>query len=146
MKQYLITAFRHLWKSKLFTALNIFGLAISISACWVIFRIVDYEFSYDRGLPNQKKIYRVVTGFIFDEKESYNGGVSAPIYQGVREQIDGLDYVVPVLGKYMAAVEINQPNQKPAVFEDQQNIVATDISYFNMLHYQWLAGNRSIAL
>ena len=146
MKNYITTAIRHLWSSRLFTTLNVFGLAVSISACWVIFRIVDYEFSYDRGLPNKAKIYRVVTGFIFDEKESYNSGVSAPLYQGVREQIDGLDYVVPVLGKNGHAVKIDHPNQKPNVIEDQENIVATDISYFNMLHYRWLAGNKLTAL
>ncbi|RYY28930.1 MAG: FtsX-like permease family protein [Sphingobacteriaceae bacterium] len=146
MKQYFTTAIRHLWSSRLFTALNVFGLAVSISACWVIFRIVDYEFSYDRELPNQKKIYRVISGFIFDEKESYNGGVSAPLYQGVREQISGLEYVVPVLGKYMAAVAINHPNQKSTIIEDQQDIVATDVSYFNMLPYRWLAGNKLSAL
>ncbi|RYE21614.1 MAG: FtsX-like permease family protein, partial [Sphingobacteriaceae bacterium] len=130
----------------LFTSLNIFGLAISISACWVIFRIVDYEFSYDRNLPNKNAIYRVITGYVFDEKESYNGGVSAPLYQGVREQIAGLNYVVPVLGKHIAAVVIDQPNQKPTLIEDQEDIMATDVSYFNMLHYQWLAGNQSTAL
>ena len=146
MKQYFTNSFRHLWKNRLFTALNIFGLAVSISACWVIFRIVDYEFSYDRGLPNQKKIYRVVSGFIFDEKESYNGGVSAPLYQGVREQIDGLDYVVPVLGKYITAVEISHPSQKPTIIEEQENIVATDAAYFDMLSYQWLLGSKSTAL
>ncbi|RYY18629.1 MAG: ABC transporter permease, partial [Sphingobacteriaceae bacterium] len=146
MKQYLTTAIRHLWSSRLFTSLNIFGLAVSISACWVIFRIVDYEFSYDRGLLNKNSIYRVVTGYVFDEKESYNGGVSAPLYQGVREQVNGLEYVVPVLGKYMAAVAINHPNQKPTIIEDQENIVATDVSYFNLLNYKWLAGSKSTAL
>jgi len=29
----------------LFTFLNIIGLAIGISACWIVFRIVNYEFS-----------------------------------------------------------------------------------------------------
>jgi len=146
IKKYTATAIRHLWKSKLFTALNIFGLALSISACWVIFRIVDYEFSYDRGLPNNKNIYRVVTGFIFDEKESYNGGVSAPLYQGVREQIGGLKYVVPVFGKGVNAVEINNTAGKPTIIDEPKNIVATDAAYFNMLPYRWLAGNKSKAL
>src|SRR5580698_386163 len=95
-KKYFITTVRHLWRYRLFTALNIFGMAISISACWIIFRIVEYEFSYDRGIPGKEKIYRVITGFVFDEKESYNGGVSAPIYQGVRKQVNGLEFVVPV--------------------------------------------------
>ena len=74
IKKYLRTTFRHLWRKRLFTALNIFGLAIGISVCWGIYRIVSYEYSYDKNLVQNEKIYRVVSGFVFDEKESYNGG------------------------------------------------------------------------
>lgn len=146
IKKYFITTLRHLWRHRLFTSLNIFGLALSISACWIIFRIVDYEFSYDRNLPDKEKIYRVVTGFVFDEKESYNGGVSAPIYQGVRQQVSGLDYAVPVLGKWVNAVEVNSATGKSLIIEDPSGIVATDSTYFTMLPYHWIVGNKSTAL
>jgi putative ABC transport system permease protein len=146
MKRHITNTLRQLWNRRLFTTLNVFGLAISISACWVIFRIVDYEFSYDRRLPNQNNIYRVVSGFIFDEKESYNGGVSAPMYQGVRQQITGLDYAVPVFGKWVSAVEISRGPGKPVTVDEPADIVATDVSYFKMIPYRWVAGNKLTAL
>jgi putative ABC transport system permease protein len=145
LKKQFSTTLRYLWRHRLFTALNIAGLAVSISASWIIFRIVDYEFSYDRGLPNKENIYRVVTGFVFDEKESYNGGVSAPVYQGVRQQISGLDYAVPVLGKWVNAVEVNTTTGKPLIVDDPSGIVATDSTYFTMVPYHWILGNRSTA-
>lgn len=145
-KIHFTTALRHLWRHRLFTSLNIFGLAISICACWTIYRIVDYEFSYDRTLPNKENIYRVVTGFVFDENQSYNGGVSKPLYQGIRSQINGLDYVVPVFGKWITRVEVDNPIGKPLTIEDQTDVVATDSTYFTMLHYHWLAGNKSKSL
>jgi putative ABC transport system permease protein len=145
LKRYFTTTLRYLWRHRLFTALNIAGLAVSISAAWIIFRIVAYEFSYDKGLPNKDKIYRVVTGFIFDEKESYNGGVSAPLYQGVREQVRDLDYAVPVLGKSVTAVEVNAANGKPLIVEDPTGVVATDSTYFSMVPYHWVLGNKSTA-
>ncbi|HSV09922.1 MAG TPA: hypothetical protein VLI68_04085 [Hanamia sp.] len=43
------TGFHHLWRHRLFTILNIFGLAISISVVWIIYGIVSYEFSYDKA-------------------------------------------------------------------------------------------------
>jgi putative ABC transport system permease protein len=76
-KKYLAGAVRHLRRNPLFTTLNITGLAVGISACWVIYRLVAYEFSYDKHLPDRQHIYRVVSGFIFDEKSSYNGGFKA---------------------------------------------------------------------
>src|SRR5271170_7629079 len=104
MKRQLNTLLRLLWRHRLFTALNVIGLAIGISACWIIFRMVNYEFSYDSGLAGRDKIYRVVSGFKFDEKQSYNGGVSAPIYQGLRLQATGLENVVPVFSQSVDAV------------------------------------------
>lgn len=141
------SAFRHLWRHRLFTILNILGLALSISTCWIIYRIVSYEFSYDSKLPNKENIYRVVSGFKFDEKnESYNGGASKPLYQGIRSEVSGLKYAVPVFGQWVNAVEVNSTNSKPAIIEEPENIVATDSTYFAMLPYQWLAGSRATAL
>ena len=52
---------RHLWRQRLFTSLNILGLAIGISACWIIYRIVSHELSYDKNLPGKENIYKVVS-------------------------------------------------------------------------------------
>ena len=142
-KKYLVTTFRHLRKKSLFTALNIFGLAIGISVCWVIYRMVDYEYSYNKGVANHEKIYRVVTGFIFDEKESYNGGASKPLYQGVREKLQGLEHVVPVFENSFLSVEVDDANRVPQRFDDQDRVALVDSSYFNMLEYKWLSGSKS---
>jgi putative ABC transport system permease protein len=145
IRRYFSSTFRYLWKNRLFTILNIAGLAVSISATWIIFRIVTYEFSYDKSLPNKEKIYRVITSFVSDDKESFNGGVSAPLYQGVRQQATGVAYVVPVLGKWLSAVEVNSETGKPLVIDDPAGIVATDSSYFSMIPYRWIMGNKSTA-
>ncbi|HEX2845675.1 MAG TPA: ABC transporter permease [Chitinophagaceae bacterium] len=139
------TLFRRLGRYRLFTVLNVLGLAIGISACWIIYSIVSYEFSFDKKLPDRERTYRLVTGFIFDEKESYNGGVSAPLYQGIREQVNGLNRVVPVYGKWVNTIKIERPGTEPLVVDDPKNIVATDSSYFGMVPYTWLAGNKTTA-
>ncbi len=139
------TTFRYLWRQRLFTALNIFGLAVSISACWIIYRIANYEFSYEQNLPNKENIYRVLSGFVFDDKEQYNGGVAKPMYQAVREQIGGIDYAVPLYGASLKAVQVNYRNAKPLMVDEPEDVAATDATYFTMLPYRWLAGNKSTA-
>jgi len=146
IKKYFTTTLRYLWRHRLFTALNIFGLAIGISACWIIFRIVNYEFSYDKAVADKENIYRVISGFVFDGKEEYNGGVSAPMYQGIRQEISGLDKVVPVFGQWLKTVEIKNTAGKPLIVDDPTDIVATDSTYFNLLPYRWIAGNKSTSL
>ncbi|WP_257666693.1 ABC transporter permease [Parapedobacter tibetensis] len=146
IKNYFITTFRHLWRNKLFTALNILGLAIGISACWVVYRVVDYEFSFENKLPDKENTYRLITGRIFDERESAYGGVSAPIYQGIREQVTGVGRVVPVFRQHrFLTVRIPQETGNAVLVEEPQEIVSTDSSYFGMVHYTWLAGNKVTA-
>src|SRR5690606_11547382 len=83
--------FRHLWHKRLFTILNIFGLGIGISACWMIFQIASHEFSYDRDLPGLEQTYRVVTQLTCNGQTAYNAGAAAPLYQGTREELTGWD-------------------------------------------------------
>ena len=145
-KQYLAGAVRHLRRNPLFTALNIAGLAVGISACWVIYRLTDYEFSWERRLPDKQHIYRVISGILFDEKPTYNGGVSAPLYQALRKEAIGLKRVVPVLTIWPRAVQTNPADGKPVTIEDQEGFATTDAVYFSMVPYRWLAGQGSMSL
>ncbi|MGV3761458.1 ABC transporter permease [Parapedobacter sp.] len=146
IKNYIKTTFRHLWRNRLFTGLNIFGLAIGISACWIIYRIIDHEFSYDAGLPNSERIFKVISSFNRDGKQSAIGGVSAPLPQGIVDEISGVDYVVPAFRRWAYHAEIKRENQPPFVKEEPEGIVATNATYFEMLPYRWLAGDKRTAL
>jgi len=143
IKNYLRTSLRHLWRKRLFTILNVLGLSIGISSCWIIHRIIQHEFSYDAQIPHQERIYKVVSAFASDDKM---GGVSAPLYQGIREEIPGLDHVVPLFYQWINAVEIKREAKVDFIKEDPQQIAATDGAYFEMLPYIWLAGSKASAL
>src|SRR5690606_41852258 len=126
IKNYIKTTLRHLWRSRLFTGLNILGLAIGISACWIIFRIVDHEFSYDAGLPNSERIFKVISAFDRDGKQSAIGGVSVPLPQGIAEEITGVDHVVPAFRQWAYHTEVKRENQPAFVKEEPEGIVATN--------------------
>ena len=46
-KNYFKIAFRNLWRHKAFSFINIMGLAVGMSACFLIFLYVRFETSYD---------------------------------------------------------------------------------------------------
>lgn len=52
-------AYRSLVKNKIFTLLNILGLAIGMAACFFIFQYVHFERCYESYNPNANNIYRV---------------------------------------------------------------------------------------
>jgi len=56
-------AYRNLLKNKVFSMVNIFGLAIGMAACFFIFAYVHFESSYDRWHRHAADLYRVNISF-----------------------------------------------------------------------------------
>jgi len=141
---------RHLKRNSLFTFLNILGLTIGISSCWVIFKFVNYELSYEKDIQDKENIYRIVSKLKFEDDEAtWSGGVSRPIYFALRDEVSSLDRAVAVFKFYTESVIIpgdgNEPNRIEELSFDNQ-IVQTEDSYFDMVSYTWLAGNKKGAL
>src|SRR5262245_26883690 len=90
-KNYLIVAFRNFWRKKVFSVINIAGLAIGISAALVIYLIVHYEFSYEKFQRDRGRVYRVVTNMHFPDQDFKNSGVPGPLPPLVRSDIPGIE-------------------------------------------------------
>jgi putative ABC transport system permease protein len=63
LRNYFTIAYRNLIKNKIYTLINIFGLAIGMAACFFIFQYVHFESSYDTFNKNLANIYRVNISF-----------------------------------------------------------------------------------
>jgi len=61
LASYIKTSGRSIMRSKLFSGINIIGLAVSMSIGLLVIAIVSDLFSYDSGLQDKDRIYRVVT-------------------------------------------------------------------------------------
>lgn len=60
IKSYLQAASRFLFKRRGFTAINILGLSIGITACLLISWYVRYHNAYDSQIPDSGRVYRVL--------------------------------------------------------------------------------------
>lgn len=56
---YLLSAFRNIYKSRVFSVLNLLGLSVGIAACLLLLQYVFYEHSYDEFHEQSENIYRV---------------------------------------------------------------------------------------
>ena len=70
LKNFFKIAYRNLWRSKGFSAINIFGLAIGMAAAMLIFIWIQNELSYDRFHSNRATLYEAWNREVFDEKLS----------------------------------------------------------------------------
>lgn len=59
LKSYLKIALRNLWKNKIFTVINIAGLALGMACALLIIFHVRQELSYDKGFSKADRIFRV---------------------------------------------------------------------------------------
>lgn len=137
---------RQLWRRRLFTGLNILGLAIGISACWIIFRIVNYEFSFDKSHPEGQHIYQVVRRNLFDNKESGFAGAPLPLAPYITETLEHLAEVAPVYERYYETVTIQHHKKEPTRIDGPSHVVSTVPAYFDLVPYIWLAGNKEYAI
>ncbi len=129
------TTLRYLWKNRLFTLLNVFGLAVGISACWLIFVIVDYESRFNKKIPDGDRVFQIT---------SYVAGVPRPIVEFVEQDIPGVELVVPIHVRSMLSGKGGVQNV-PFIDEPKKQI-ATTSGYFDLVPYRWLSGNKSTAL
>ena len=83
LKNYFIIAIRTLWRSKVFSLINIFGLSLGIAACLFLLEYIAFENSYDNFHSKRDRIYRVTTNYIrnheliFDVADNFSGVGSA---------------------------------------------------------------------
>ncbi|MDX2443604.1 MAG: ABC transporter permease [Bacteroidales bacterium] len=56
---YIQSAFRNIFKNKIFSILNLISLSVGIAACLLLFQYVFYENSFDKFHENSENIYRI---------------------------------------------------------------------------------------
>lgn len=143
INHHLKATLRYLWRNRLFTGLNILGLAIGISASWIIFRMVSFEFSYDRLQPDRERVFQVT----FQSKTDDGRGGAMPFVPKAAlptllHDISGIEHVAPLYYRNFSRVKVFNGLVKDGVTEQ----VATLSGYFKIIEYKWLAGKPEQAL
>ncbi|MEO5592632.1 MAG: ABC transporter permease [Chitinophagaceae bacterium] len=148
-KNYFTTAFRNFWRNKIFSLINVFGLAIGISSALVIFLIVHYEFSFDKFEKDSGRIYRVVMDAKNNGNDIHGAALPAPLSGAVANEMTGIEATVPVMsfqGDGTVKVSVTRDSANPVVYKNQPAVIFTSPQYFQLLPFTWLAGTRQSSL
>ncbi|MEC3879701.1 FtsX-like permease family protein [Parapedobacter sp. 10938] len=135
VKTHFKTTLRYLWRNRLFTALHILGLAVGISACWMIFVIVNYEGRFNKRIPDGDRVFQVVSSV---------ASVPRPMVKFVADEIAGVELTVPVHLQTKYDGHGDMPGA--SIINDPEKQIATNSQYFDLVHYEWLTGNKATAL
>jgi len=131
-------ALRNFWKHKTFSFVNLTGLAIGISACFLIYLYVFYEFSYDTYHTKADRIYRLVTG---DNKTpgSRFTNTSAAIGPSLRREYPEIQDMVRISFKSSLIEKGTNKFQ-------EDNVMYADSSLFSIFSFPFVKGDSKKAL
>src|SRR5688500_19548812 len=85
IRNYMLTAWRNLLRNRVFTLINVSGLAIGMGACMIIAQYVSFEKSYDRFHADQNNIYRMVNVRYFPTRVDESAGCIASLGPTLKE-------------------------------------------------------------
>ncbi|NJO24752.1 MAG: ABC transporter permease [Bacteroidia bacterium] len=148
LKNYFTIAIRNFWKQKIFSLINVSGLAIGISAALVIYLLVQFEFSFEKFRKDNDRIYRVTTDRTLPgESVIKNSGVPMPVPEAVRTDLAGIETATHFVTTYTTNVSVPAAgSQSPAEFKNQKDIIYADEYYFSIFESDWVAGSKQTAL
>ncbi|MFI5159866.1 MAG: ABC transporter permease [Sphingobacteriales bacterium] len=139
IRNYFKTAFRHLWRNKAFSIINIVGLSVGLACCMLIFLYTMDELSYDRFNVNKDSIYHLTATFTSPTGEarhiSSTGQMHGPGFKG---QIPELQQFVRIQG---ADFTIKKGSD---VFD--QDALYADSNFFSVFTFPLIQGDPKTAL
>lgn len=122
-------AFRHLWKNKLFSIINILGLSLGLACCFLILLHVKFELSYDRFHAKKDRIIRVL----------YNNFAFTPMIMStvLPDYFPEIEKVVRIRKVDWVKAYIIQNHS----FIEENDFVCADSAFFDIFSFPILAGS-----
>ncbi|HEY4205226.1 MAG TPA: ABC transporter permease [Puia sp.] len=144
LKNYVKIAFRNLSRNKLYSAINILGLAVGLAVCLLIMLFIFDELSYDKHHKDGDRIYRIA--FRASSGEDWSAQ-PAPVAFTIKAEMPEVEQVTrllkfPDLDKVLLQYEQGSNTKK--FFETNGYYV--DSTFFQLFNYNFTYGNATSAL
>ncbi len=140
LRNYLKTAFRNLWRSRGFSALNVVGLAIGLATCLLILIFVMDELSYDRFNKNADRIFRVDSEIKFSGNHFDLATNAAPAAKALEQDYPEVEKAVRFRTQGWQLMRKGNQNLR------EDAVIFTDSSVFDVFTLPLLSGNPRTAL
>lgn len=150
LKNYFKIAYRNLLKNKIFSLVNIAGLAIGMSACFFIFLYIHFELSYDGWHKNIANLYRVpiqITGSLFNNTnvEASNHPALGPAMKKDFPEVVNDARVVPTT-LFMSNTMMSYTNGNKTITFNEDHAYIVDSSFLTMFSFPFIEGDPHTAL
>ncbi|ASZ13294.1 ABC transporter permease [Chitinophaga pendula] len=138
---YLKIAWRNIVKDRLFSGINIIGLAIGIAACLLILQYVAFKLSFDQFNKNVDNLYRVVNDRYQNGKLVQHGTIT---YSAIGKAMKD-DYEEVIANSRVEPFRQQIVTYNETKIGDQE-VLAVDNAFLTMFSYPLIAGDQTAAL
>lgn len=143
LRSYFAMAVRHLLAQKLYTAINIAGLALGLACALLIALFVRHELSYERGFPNSDRIVRISEDVALDRPLHFAGAspAIAPLLTDFFPQIEQAGRLASCFGE--GGGMLVTAGERRFV---EPRVLAAEPAFLEIFALRWLHGDARSAL
>lgn len=138
IRNYFFSAIRNLWKSKLYSLINIGGLALGLSVTVLILLFVYNELSYNQWIPDKDQVYRVIRYW-----PQNNGGTFWTPDPLAEQLVEEMPEIQQAAGLFVSSETMLEHEEKKFFVQD---IAYVDSTFFDVLSLPLKIGSRSEVL
>jgi len=133
-------AIRNLWRDKVFSSINISGLAIGLACCIIIFLFVNDELSYDKHHKDFTQIYRIGMEGKLGDMEMKGPFTANPMAPTLLNEFPEVEEAIRIRQSENSVLQY----QNKIFSEDR--LFWVDSTFFNVFTVDFIYGNPNKAL
>lgn len=141
LRHYILTTWRNLLRNRLYTLINLLGLALGMTCCLLIALYVQDELAYDRHHERADRIYRVSAEMEMGGNGDHYAMTSMAVGPALTEQYPEVD----TFTRFMYSSNRRTVRQGERVFNEERMFLA-DPQVFEVFTYPMWAGDPATAL
>ena len=142
LKNYFLTTLRNMLRQKIYTVINITGLAIGLAACMILFIWIHNHLSFDRFHDKSDRIARMIMNIHIKGLDTeLNAGTTAAMAPMFAAELPEIEKYVRIFRLHNTAMVRNGD-----VVQPYWEYYYADPSFFDIFSYEMLYGDPQTAL
>jgi putative ABC transport system permease protein len=139
IRNYIKIAWRGLLRNKLYSMINIGGLAVGMAVSFMLLIYVYNEFSFDKNNLNADRIYKVMRNQHSNGEVSTSDLTPVPLAPALKKDFPEVEQIARTTGSYDRLVNYKDKSIK-------LNTMAADASFLNIFTLNFIRGDKKTAL
>lgn len=125
-------SFRYILRNKIFSLINILGLAVGLSTCLLLFLYINNELSYDSDIPDADRIFRITT--TLNEKYTRANSLLC-LHEAGQKEISEVESTTCF--NYIDKIRVKVNN----TYQNENHILLADTNFLSFFNIKLLRGD-----